>query len=93
MPEFQFDSVADFFAMGGYGLFVWVSYGFFAVVMGFNLWLPLRQRASTMRLLQARQLRQQQQGGVGGRVSPEMQQAAQQQQALADQGIDTRKSS
>ena len=58
MPEFRFDSIADFFAMGGYGFYVWVSYGFFAAVMGFNLWLPYRQRANTLRLLQARQLRQ-----------------------------------
>lgn len=89
MPEFQFDGIGDFFAMGGYGLYVWVSYGFFLVVMGFNLWLPLRQRANTMRLLQARQQRQQP-GGSGGRVVAEVQQAAQQQQALPRQGIDER---
>jgi heme exporter protein CcmD len=89
MPEFQFEGVGDFFAMGGYGLYVWVSYGFFLVVMGFNLWLPLRQRANTMRLLQARQLRQQPDGS-GGRVVAEVQQAAQQQQALPSQGIDER---
>lgn len=89
MPEFQFDGIGDFFAMGGYGLYVWVSYGFFLVVMGFNLWLPLRQRVNTMRLLQARQQRQQP-GGSGGRVVAEVQQVAQQQQALPRQGIDER---
>ena len=92
MPEFQFNSIADFVAMGGYGLYVWVSYAFFFVVMGFNLWLPLRQRASTMRLLQARRLRQQQQGSTGGSLTPELQQATQQQQALAGQGRDERRS-
>ncbi len=90
MPEFQFEGIGDFFAMGGYGLYVWVSYGFFLVVMGFNLWLPLRQRANTMRLSQARQLRKQQPDGSGGRLAAEAQQAVQQQQALPRQGIDER---
>jgi heme exporter protein D len=81
MPEFRFDSIADFFAMGGYGLYVWVSYGFFAVVMGFNLWLPYRQRANTLRLLKARQLRQHEKTGIDNGVR--QQQDAQQQQGEA----------
>lgn len=81
MPEFQFDGIADFFAMGGYALFVWASYGFFAVVMGFNLWLPYRQRANILRLLRARQLRQQQEVPSGG--DADHQQPAQQQQGEA----------
>lgn len=27
MPEFNFASLADFLAMGGYGFFVWLSFG------------------------------------------------------------------
>jgi heme exporter protein D len=81
MPEFRFDSIADFFAMGGYGFYVWVSYGFFAVVMGYNLWLPYRQRANTLRLLQARQLRQHGQAGIESDLR--QQQNAQQQQGEA----------
>lgn len=81
MPEFRFDSFADFFAMGGYGLYVWVSYGFFVVVMGFNLWLPYRQRANTLRLLKARQLRQHDQPVIDS--DARQQQGVQQQQGEA----------
>lgn len=81
MPEFQFDGVADFFAMGGYALFVWASYGFFVAVMGFNLWLPYRQRANILRLLRARQVRQQEQAPFDGDAG--QQQRAQQQQGEA----------
>jgi heme exporter protein CcmD len=81
MPEFQFDGVADFLSMGGYALFVWASYGFFAVVMGFNLWLPYRQRVKVLRLLQARQARQQEQSPIGSDAG--QQQRAQQQQGEA----------
>ncbi len=58
MPEFQFEGVADFFAMGGHAYFVWMSYGFFFVVLAFNLWLPRHQRFRLLRLLRARQTRQ-----------------------------------
>ncbi|WP_432453594.1 MULTISPECIES: heme exporter protein CcmD [unclassified Agarivorans] len=30
----QFDSVADFFAMGGYAYYVWLAYGVSALAMG-----------------------------------------------------------
>ena len=29
----QFESVADFFAMGGYGFYVWISFGFTGMCM------------------------------------------------------------
>ncbi|MBU2977818.1 heme exporter protein CcmD [Alteromonas sp. C1M14] len=29
----QFDSLADFFAMGGYGFYVWLSFGVSALMM------------------------------------------------------------
>ncbi len=35
-----FDSLADFFAMGRHGLYVWLSYGFFLLVMMWNLLAP-----------------------------------------------------
>ena len=29
----QFDSLSEFFAMGGYGVFVWLSYGACALIL------------------------------------------------------------
>jgi len=29
---------SEFFAMGGYGLYVWGSYGMAALVLAFNVW-------------------------------------------------------
>ena len=36
--QFQFDSLADFFAMGNYGFYVWLSYGISFVAMGWLIW-------------------------------------------------------
>jgi heme exporter protein D len=41
----QWASVADFLAMGGYGLYVWGSYGVCAVVLiGEAVWVARRHR-------------------------------------------------
>jgi heme exporter protein D len=61
MLNFQFNTLSEFLAMGGYAFYVWSAYLFFAVVLGFNLWLPRHQRGKLVRLLKARQHRQQQQ--------------------------------
>ena len=42
---------AEFFAMGGYGLYVWGSYGLAALILILNLYLPLRRRKTVQRLL------------------------------------------
>jgi len=42
---------AEFFAMGGYAFYVWASYAVAAVVLGFNVWLPLRRRKHVWRTL------------------------------------------
>jgi len=42
---------AEFFAMGGYGLYVWGSYGLAALILVLNLYLPLRRRKTVRRLL------------------------------------------
>ena len=75
MPEFQFDSAADFFAMGGNAAFVWFSYLAFVLVVAWNFIQPRLERKRVMRLLQARQSRQQD----AGSDSTDTQQAAQQQ--------------
>ncbi len=58
MFEFQFESLADFLDMGGNALYVWVSFGFFAVVMAWNLIQPQRDRRKVMKLLKARRQRE-----------------------------------
>jgi len=35
-----------FFAMGGYGQYVWSAYGLAALVIALNLYLPLRRRTT-----------------------------------------------
>ena len=40
---------SEFFAMGGYALYVWPAYGLMAVVLAFNLALPFRRRVEVTR--------------------------------------------
>ena len=40
----NWDGPADFFAMGGYGLFVWGSYGVALALMVLEPWLAARRR-------------------------------------------------
>jgi heme exporter protein D len=58
MFDFQFDSLGDFLAMGGYAYVVWGSYGFFAIVMVWNLIQPRLDRRNVIRLLKARMQRE-----------------------------------
>lgn len=37
-------SASEFFAMGGYGLYVWGAYGLTALAMGLEPWLAARRR-------------------------------------------------
>jgi heme exporter protein D len=41
----------EFFAMGGYALYVWGSYLLAALVLVLNVWVPLRQRMAVLRNL------------------------------------------
>lgn len=56
--NFQFDSIADFLDMGGYAFYVWVAYGAFVVVMGWNLIQTRVERRKTLQLLKARRQRE-----------------------------------
>ena len=42
--QFQFDSLADFFALGNYGFYVWLSYGISFVAMGWLIWQSKREQ-------------------------------------------------
>jgi heme exporter protein D len=44
-------SWSEFWAMGGYGLYVWSAYGFATAVLVINVIVPLRRRAVVMRIL------------------------------------------
>ncbi|MFQ5935756.1 MAG: heme exporter protein CcmD [Acidiferrobacterales bacterium] len=44
-------SWSEFFAMGGYGLYVWSAYGFVAVVLIINVIIPMRRRSTVMKIL------------------------------------------
>ena len=47
-------SLTDFFAMGGYGLYVWSSYGITVAALILNIILPVLKERKTMRELQGR---------------------------------------
>ncbi|MBM95014.1 MAG: heme exporter protein CcmD [Oceanospirillaceae bacterium] len=40
----EFNSFAEFLAMGRHGLYVWLSYGITAVIVVINVILPMMQR-------------------------------------------------
>jgi heme exporter protein D len=44
---------SEFFAMGGYGLYVWGSYGMAALVLAFNVLAARRREKSVRRELEA----------------------------------------
>lgn len=42
---------SDFFAMGGYGFYVWGTYLFAAVVLIINIIVPLHRKKAVMKML------------------------------------------
>ncbi len=51
------NSFAEFLAMGGYGFYVWMSYGIAFVVLLLNVVVPLVQRKQFLRELALKQKR------------------------------------
>lgn len=49
----QWNSVSEFFAMGGYALYVWGSFGATALVMLVESWLIRSQRKHILRNLRS----------------------------------------
>lgn len=47
---FQFNSLSDFFAMGGYGFYVWLSYGITFLVIGLLVWQSRREIKQPLKL-------------------------------------------
>jgi len=54
VPEFQFQNFAEFLAMGGHAVYVWSSYGFFALVIALNVIQPAMAKRKIIRDLKAR---------------------------------------
>ncbi len=51
------NSFAEFLAMGGYGFYVWTSYGIGFVVLLLNILIPIYQRKQLLRELALKQKR------------------------------------
>lgn len=57
----SFNSVAEFLAMGGHGVYVWLSYGVTLVTLVLGVILPLARRRQVLREL-AQRLRREEAG-------------------------------
>ncbi|GGF74761.1 heme exporter protein CcmD [Alteromonas lipolytica] len=57
----QFDNLADFFAMGGYALYVWLSFGVSLLAL---LWIVLDSAATHKKLLKTAQSEQARQARI-----------------------------
>ena len=45
----KFESLSDFFDMGGHGVYIWVAYGLTMVVLAANIWWPVMVRRKVIR--------------------------------------------
>lgn len=55
---FQFDSISDFFAMGGYSFYVWLAYGITFLACGILIWQSKREIKQTLNLAKKEQKRE-----------------------------------
>lgn len=74
MPELHFSSWNAFFAMGGYGLFVWLSFSVTFALLGLLWWFSQAGQKQLLCELAAKQAREL-------RVQKQLQQSAQEQSA------------
>ncbi len=51
-------SFQEFLAMGGYGFYVWISYGIATIILIANIVIPIVQRKSFLRQQALKQKRQ-----------------------------------
>ena len=61
-----FESLADFFAMGNHGFYVWFAYGLTFLVLGALSWHSAVDHRSTLRDLTAQRQRAMQSGNAPG---------------------------
>lgn len=55
---FQFASISDFFAMGGYGFYVWLAYGISLGLVAALIWQSKREIKQTLRQVKQAQARE-----------------------------------
>lgn len=55
--SFQFDSISDFFAMGGYGFYVWLAYGITFLAVGLLIWQSKWEIRQTLQQVKKEQAR------------------------------------
>lgn len=55
---FQFASISDFFAMGGYGFYVWLAYAITFLSVGLLVWQSKREGRQTLNLVKKEQARE-----------------------------------
>lgn len=56
--KFQFQSLSDFFAMGGYGFYVWLAYGLSFLAIALLIWQSQRETKQTLKLAKKAQQRE-----------------------------------
>lgn len=56
--KFQFDSISEFFAMGGYGFYVWLAYGITFAAMFLLIWQSKREITQTLSIARKEQARE-----------------------------------
>jgi heme exporter protein D len=59
MPELNFDSWQAFFQMGGYALYVWISFGSTYLLLALLAWRSHRSQQQFLQNLAAKQAREQ----------------------------------
>lgn len=59
MPELYFDSWQAFWQMGGYALYVWISFGSTYLLLAFLTWYSRRSQRQLLQNLAAKQAREQ----------------------------------
>lgn len=64
----QFESLAEFMAMGKHGLYVWSCYAVFLLIMVVNIAGPVLRRKSLVKRLQ--RIEKRQAGAMGTRPAP-----------------------
>lgn len=58
---FQFESISDFFAMGGYAMYVWLAYGVSLLACVGLIWQSKAEIKRTLSLTKKAQMREAQQ--------------------------------
>ncbi|WP_427834476.1 heme exporter protein CcmD [Actinobacillus pleuropneumoniae] len=56
--QFQFESISEFFSMGNYGFYVWLSYAVSLLTMGILIWQTQREHKQILQNIKKEQARE-----------------------------------